>query len=200
MKIGQSNGLYRPYSVYASGKWHTISNIHFYEGDSILVSTGEGWLSSKTNSFSYNKDIESVELPVEEIKTKRKLKFDGTVFIMKVKDPIGYYDTIKTELYIPADMLGIHFVEHKICGNWVYAVYEGEHDIRINHIVKFLDRDMHRIEKEYEELHKKVDRYDMTIRNSEDILANIDRLREIALEYYAERERVRNLTIEDIEL
>lgn len=196
MKISRYSSCYRPYRVVVNYNEYKVGNIHFYENDSVLVSTDEGWLS-RGNSGYTGDDLTSIEIPVDEIKMKRKLKFDGTVFVMTRKDCFG--DTV-ADLYIPAEMLGVHFVEHKIQYGQVRAIYKGDQEICISSFVKSLEDEMWAIRNEYEEVYKQVRETDLSVRKSEDVLADIDRLKELAEKYINERKRVKALTIDDIEL
>lgn len=192
MKIGAVNNWHRPYYVLASNKWYQINKIKFYKDNEILVESNSGWLETTRG------DIKELELPVDEIKLKRKEKFDGTVFLISQgKDWSG---ELKADLYIPADMLNVHFVRHEIAfKTQVRAVFEGEQGIYISTYVNSLDSELHAIRDEYEKVLKEVDGYCLAHR-TEDIIQNIDKLKELAEKYKAEQHRVDNLTIDDIEI
>ena len=116
----------------------------------------------------------------------------------KGKDWLG---ELKAELYIPADMLGVHFVKHEIMWHrQVCAVYEGEQGIYISSCVKMLDTELYAIRDEYEEVYKSVSDSYLAVHDSDKVLADIDRLKELAEKYIAERKRVHSLTIDDIEV
>lgn len=185
---------YRPYSVVVNGRGYYLDNIHFYNEDGVVVSSGCGWLERK----GYPTDIKSIELPVEEIKLRRKPKFDGVVFAMLHKD--DFNDT-RAELYIPCDMLGVRFVCNKLeKGIWqVRKVYDGEQEIHIEQYVFSVDGKLTDIRAEYDKLHKDSESY-MFISNSDKIVSNLDRMRELAEDYKTELARLNSLTIDDIEL
>lgn len=192
MKIRRVVCWHRPYGVVVNNKAYEIRKIHFYNTEEIVVSSNSGWLETKLS------DIKELELPTEELKLKRKIKFDGTVFIIsKGKD---YGNENLAELYIPADMLNIHFVEHKIMySTQVRAIYEGEQGIYITSYVKCLNDGLMSIRAEYEEVYKRVTDSDLSIKGN-GVLADIDKLKELAEEFIAERNRIHNLTINDIEI
>jgi hypothetical protein len=194
MKIGQVNNWYRPYYVSVNNKWYKIDKIKFYKGNEIIVESHSGWLETEKG------DIKELELPVEEIKLKRKENLDGKVFIIsKGKEWCGN-DTM-ADLYIPADMLGVHFVRHEIAlKTQVRAVFEGEQGIYISKYIKSIDTTLHAIRSEYEEVHKKVSDSCLSIYKTENVLADIDKLKELAEEFIAERKRIHSLTIDDIEI
>ena len=193
MKIGREVNWYRPYAVTVNNKAYKIHQIHFYNTEGIVVSSNSGWLETTEG------DIREIELPIEKLKLKRKVKFDGTVFaISKGKEWCG--SDIEADLYIPADMLNIHFVEHKIMySTQVRAVYEGEQGIYITSYVKSLDDHLMSIRAEYEKVHKRVTDSDLSVKGN-GVLADIDRLKELAEEFIAERIRIHNLTIDNIEI
>lgn len=193
MKIGRTSVWYRPYGVSVNNKGYYVNSICFYENDSILVSTNFGWLQTG----KYNNDIDSIELPVEEIKLKRKVKFDGSVFVTLGKDIFG--ETTAT-LYIPAEMLNVHFAENKKYNDHVEAIYKGDCDIYISTIIKWLNAELHVIRDEYEEVYKKVTDTCLAVHKAEEVLENIDKLKALAEAYIAERKRIAELKIEDIQL
>jgi hypothetical protein len=194
MKITRASSFYRPYYVLVNHKWYKVNKMNFYENDSILVSSNSSWLENRNGG-----DITELELPVDEIKLKRKEKFDGTVFIIS-QGKESYSNDVLADLYIPAEMLNIHFVKHEIAfKTQVRAIYQGEQDIYISQYVKSLDTELMAIRDEYEKLHKNISDYHLGY-HTENILSDIDKLKELAEKYLAEKQRVENLTIDDIEI
>ena len=191
MVIGQSNNWYRPYYVLVNSKWYKLDKIKFYKDNAIMVETQSGWLERVDG------DIKEIELPIDEIKLKRKETFDGKVFIIsKGKEWCGN-ETI-ADLYIPADMLGIHFVEYEIKYQQLRAVYEGEQSIHISTVIKSLTDTLYSIRYEYEQIYKQLNDSSMSITKADIVFANIDRLKELAEKYKAEQKRVHDLTVEDV--
>ena len=194
MLITRKANWYRPYYVIASGREYKVERIHFYKDDKILVSTNSGWLEKETYG-----DIESLELPIDEIKAKRKEKFDGEVFVIS-KGKESYTDDLLAELYIPAEMFDIHFAENVIeYKNQVRAIYKGANDIYISTYVKSIDGEMQELNRQYEEIYKACDGYNLGY-HTEDILEKLDMLKAIAEQYIEEKKRVESLTIDDIEV
>jgi hypothetical protein len=191
MEIRQDS-CYRPYSVVVNNKGYYLSNIHFYNESGVVVSSDWGWLERKNGT-----DIKSIELPVKEIKLRRKLKFDGVVFAMLHKD---LYE-IKAELYIPCDMFGIRFTCNKLDkGIWqVRKVYDGEHEIHIEQYVFSVDGKLIDIRDEYDKLYKDCESYNF-ISNSDKVVLNLDKMRELAEDYKTELARLNSLTIDDIDI
>ena len=195
MKLTRGTSWYRPYYVTANNKGYKVNTIKFYKDNEILVSNNNGWLENKNNM-----DITEIVLPVEEVKVRRKVKFDGEVFIISLGKE-DYGNETVADVYIPADMLGIHFVEHKIRYNsQVIAVFEGEQGIYIASYIKSLNEHLNTIRNEYEETYKRVSDTDLSIHKAEDVLDDIDRLKKLAEEFIAERKRIHHLTIDDIEI
>lgn len=191
MIIGQVNNWYRPYYVLVNSKWYKVDKIKFYKDNAIMVETQSGWLETERG------DLKEVELPIDEIKLKRKETFDGKVFIVSRGKEWWGNETI-ADLYIPADMLNIHFAKHEIKYQQLRKVYEGEHDIRISVFVKSLTVELEAIREEYEEVYKQLDAYSMRTNRADIIYDNIDKLKELAEKYKAEQKRVYELTIEDV--
>ena len=197
MKLTRNTSQYwhRPYYITANNKGYEVNTIKFYKDNEIIVASNSGWLENKNNI-----DITEVILPVEEVEVRRKVRFDGKVFIVSLGKKDRDNVTI-ADVYIPADMLGIHFVEHKIMYNsQVRAVFEGEQGIYITSYVKSLNEHLNAIRNEYEETYKRVSDTDLFIHKSEDILTDIDRLKKLAEEFIVERRRIHDLTIDDIEI
>ena len=193
MIITRAASWYRPYYVVASGREYKIEKIHFYNDGKILVSVNNGWLENQ------NGDIESIELPIDEIKAKRKEDFNGKVFVIS-KGKELYGDELLAELYIPCEMLNVQFVENKIeYKTQVRAIYKGANGIYISSYVKSLDGELNKIRKEYEEIYKACDGYNLGC-HTEDIIKKIDNLKALAEQYVKEKQLIESLTINDIEL
>ena len=105
MKIGRESGFYRPYAIVVNNRGYYVENICFYNESGVVVST-KGWLENNNGG-----DIKEIELPIEEIKLRRKENFDGKVFAMTNKNK--YTNETRMKLYIPCNMLDIHFVEKR---------------------------------------------------------------------------------------
>jgi hypothetical protein len=194
MKITRASSFYRLYYVLVNHKWYKVNKINFYEKDSILVSSNSGWLENSNGG-----DITELELPVDEIKLKRKESFDGTIFIIS-RGKESYSNDSLADLYIPAEMLNIHFVKHEIAYKaQVQRIYQGEQDIYISKYVKSLDNKLIAIREEYEKIHNCIDGYHLEY-HTKSILSSIDKLKELTEEYLAEKQRIENLTIDDIEI
>lgn len=192
MLITRGASWYRPYYIMASGREYRLEKIHFYKDDKILVSTNSGWLEKETYG-----DIESIELPIDEIKTRRKEKFDGTVFAIS-KGKEDYSTDLLAELYIPADMLDIHFVENVIkYKRAVYSIYKGSNGIHIETYVKSFDGELQKLNKQYEEVYKGCDGYNLGY-HTDEILERIDKLKALAEQYIEEKKRIKELTVEDV--
>ena len=194
MLVERKSSCYRPYYVMASGREYKVERIHFYRNDKILVTTNQGWLQKESG-----KDIVSIEIPVDEIKTKRKESFDGKVFaISKGKEQYG--NDLIAEIYIPAEMFNIHFVENVIkYKTQVRAVYKGTNDIYIDVYVKSIDGKLNEIASQYEEIYKACDRYNLGY-HTEDIIEKLDNLKALAEQYIKEKKLMENLSIDDIDM
>lgn len=191
MVIGQVNNWYRPYYVVVNNKLYKVDKIKFYKDNAIMVESQSGWLERVDG------DIKEIELPIDEIKLKRKEAFDGKVFIIsKGKEWCGN-ETI-ADLYIPVDMLNIHFAKHEIKYQQLRKVYEGEQGIYISVYVKSLIVELEAIRNEYDEVYKQLDGYSMKTSRADIIYDNIDKLKELAEKYKAEQKRAYELKVEDV--
>lgn len=178
--------------IKAHWKEYRVGKIHFYKDGKTLVSNYSGWLEKQNG-----KDIESFELPVNEIKVKRKENLNGEVFaISKGKEIYG--NDLIAELYIPAEMLNINFIEYKIeYKTQVRAIYKGCNDIYISSYIKNLDEKLVGIKAKYEELQKKCDGFNLYY-NAENTIKNLDELKKLAKQYNKEKNRIENLIIDDV--
>lgn len=194
MKIGRESSFYRPYAIVVNNRGYYVENICFYNENGVVVST-KGWLENNNGG-----DIKEIELPIEEIKLRRKENFDGKVFAMTNKNK--YTNETRMKLYIPCDMLGIHFVENEYnkAVYDVYSIYKGNQEINIKQFVKSVDVKLQNIRSEYEQLCNNVDSSALYIKKTDDVITNLEKMAELAKEYKDEKERLRNLTIDDIEL
>ena len=192
MLLKRGSNWYRHYDIRVNGKNYEVKEIKFYNNNGVVVSSCSGWLESKYG------DITEINLPIDEVKTRRKEKFDGEVFI--ISSGKEYNNELMATLYIPADMLGVHFVKYGIFYNsQVRAVYEGNYDIYITTFKKSIDEHLNEIRIEYEEIYKKSSDIDITI-NALTVINNIDKLKNLALEFEKEKKRIEGLKIDDIEI
>lgn len=182
---------YRPYYAEVNNRKYKVDKLRIYQDGKILVDTGS-WFENERGM-----DIDSVELPIDKIILRRKEKFDGEVFAMTHKESYGNETVI--DVYIPAEMLNIHFTKYRIMYRCLKAIYEGDQGIYIHSFVKDLDSHAREIEREYEEIYKQVDRFKMTNfdKSKEQLFESLDKMKSLAAEYYAENERVNNLTVEE---
>ena len=194
MLVKRKSNWYRPYYIIASGREYKLERISFYKDGKILVSTDSGYLVNEIG-----KDIGGIELPVDEIKVKRKVDFNGEIFAIS-KGKESYGNDLVAVLYIPAEIFNIHFVENVIkYKRQVMAVYQGDNDIYIETYIKSIDGELWSIENQYQEVYEKCNRVNLAC-YTEDIIKHIETLKELAQQYIKEKERMENLTIKDIEL
>ena len=97
-------------------------------------------------------------------------------------------------------MLDIQFVENKIeYKTQVRAIYKGVNDIYISAYIKSIDGEINSIRNQYEEIYKACDGYNLGF-HTEDIIENLDKLKDLAEQYIEEKKRMENLTIDDIDI
>lgn len=192
--IGKGVAWYRPYRTRVNGVERIVDKIHIYNEDGIILTIGQGWLES---GVGFNrKDIEHFDLEVDELKLKRKEKFDGTVFILSVKS--DYSNEKKCDLYIPNSLVQFKKVKRHITKGYSWSVvdtWESEilgatyeqyrHDLRVGEKLVKLKEEFETVKKHYE---FEVD--------SEDILEKINTLMELKAEYDKEVERIENIDLD----
>ena len=180
------------YGATVNDRYYRVDNIHLYDASGVVASTGFGWFERK----GYPDRIKSIELPVDEIKLRRKPRFDGVVFVMLVKK----WDGTKAELYIPCDMLGIHYVgkEYDKSLYLLYDVYEGEQEIYVKCLAKSVGGRLKELRSDYDKLHKASEGYEFAYKSNE-VLDNLSKMQELVREYIIEKARLDALTAKDFE-
>ena len=184
---------YRPYYAVVNDRQYKVDNLKIYQDGKILVDTGS-WFENERG-----RDIEVVNLPVDKIILRRKEKFDGNVFAMTHKEKYGS-DTL-VDVYIPAETLGIKFVEYKIKYKQLIATYSGEQDIYITSYIKSLDSHLWEIEESYMEIYKQAGDYALRNKTGDDgenLIGLLDKMKELVVEYITEKKRVANLTVDEV--
>lgn len=194
MKVGRYSDCWRQYGIVVNGKDYEVNNIRFYDESGVIVSSGNGWLQTG----KYGGDIKEIDIPTEEIKLRRKENFDGQVFVIIHREQFANESV--AELYIPAEMFDIHFVENTYVSSirQVYKVYKGSNGIYIEQYVKSVDGNLREIRRMYDEVHKSLSSFNFSV--NDNMLESIDKLKALAEAFIAERDRLDNLTIDDIEL
>lgn len=185
---GTSN---RRYYVNVNDKGYYVEDIVFYQDGKPLISSGNGWLKNAEGC-----DIWNIELPVDTIKLKRKAVFNAReVYILSCGK--NFHGELTAVLYIPADMLNIKFAEYSLSSYRVMAKYTGNDGIVLKKYIKSIDGKLNELFAEYEQAHRNVDVYNMSLQKAELVLANIDKLKAIAEAYKEEKKRLYFLTVED---
>lgn len=191
MIIKRSSNWYRPYRIKLSTGVYCLDNIAFYDGDNIICEAGRGWLEGKGG------DITSIELPVDSIKLRRKLKFDGEVFAMTHKEQFD--NETKATLYIPANMLNIKFDKYYISLDILWASYIGDNGIKISQVVKHLTGKMNELRGAYDVESTQVETYHLHggMNDIDEIIEHLSKMLDLAKAVKDERERLDNMTVEE---
>lgn len=191
------NGIRRNYTVTVHEKTYTISNIHFYKDNKILVSSDNGWLEEKTENGI--RDITSLDIPAALYLKRNSTAFDGTVYIVSIgKDWAG---KLSADLYIPADLLGIRFAGYELqnSGRRLHAIWKGNNGIYLEPRIKNLDEELHNIQNEYDKLHQKISSGGLIVLREDIIRTSLNKLTDLSEAYFEERNRLANLTVEDLD-
>ena len=174
---------YAPWNYYLiDGR--RISAICLYDKTGFALNTRVGWFEDINNNV-----LSRIELPVTEIKNKRVQKFDGTVFLTGTKE--------RSVLYIPIDMLNIKKTGYVLHFNSLYEIYKGGQTIVVSNYVKRIDNTLTALEEKHEELLTNLDSYEL--RNHTDkFIETLEDMKQLAIEYKEEKERVKALTVDDV--
>lgn len=196
MIIKRSSNWYRSYYIELSTGMYEVDDIVFYNNDGIICNTDCGWLSNGNIGYSGN-DITSIELPVDSIKLRRKLKFDGEVFAMTHKERFG--NETKATLYIPADMFNIKFDKHHISLDNLFASYIGDNGIKIDQFVKHLTGGINELRNAYDEELKHIETYHLhgKMNDIDEVIEHLSKMLNLAKAVKVERERLDNMTVEE---
>lgn len=193
MKVGKTAVWYNPwYAVVGNGNRSVkLGDIRFYDDNGVVCDTGRGWIEG----------LDGIDLPTDSIKLRRKVNFDGEVFVVTDPNTPCYEDTKNYILYIPAKMCGVkHVCDKLVNGIWqVYSVFEGDNGIHIERYIKSIDGKLRDIRNKYEHVHKECDDYRL-YSDTDNMIAKLDELKELANAYKVEKDRLYSLTIDDIEL
>lgn len=196
MIIKRGSNWYRPYCIELSTGVYDVDDIIFYNDDGIICNTDCGWLSKGINGYSED-DITSIELPVDSIRLRRKLKFDGEVFAMTHKEEFG--NKTKATLYIPANMLNIKFDKYYISLDILWASYIGDNGIKISQVIKHLTGKMNELRGAYDVESTQVETYHLhgRMNDIDEIIEHLSKMLDLAKAVKDERERLDNMTVEE---
>lgn len=196
--VSDSNGIRRNYAVTVRNKYYIINSISFYKNNSIIISTGNGWLMGKSQSGTY--DIDPLEIPAQEIKLKRNpTAYDGTYIVSTGKDWSGH---LAANLYIPADDLGIYHASYELRNNGriLDSIWKGNCGIHLESHVRRLDDHLYDLAGRFTVAHQAAGYADLSILREDLFMENLDKLRTLAEAYYTEQRRLANLRVEDLDL
>lgn len=187
IKLERTINWYRPYTVVASGKEYLLDNIHFYDENGVVVSSGSGWLQN-INGI----DIKEIELPVDKVIRRNKEKFDGEVFGLTFRS----YNETRLVLYIPIEMLNIKYdCKRKMHGDRIYECYIGDQNVYLTKYIKSLDKDLRIIEHNYSDLHESIKSYDMS-RDPDKAIETLYKMIETVKSFKEERKRIDSIVVE----
>ena len=187
IKLKRTTNWYRPYTVIASGKEYLLENIHFYDENGIVVSSGSGWLQN-INGI----DIHEIELPVDKVTRINKTKFDGEVFGLTYRS----YNETRLVLYIPIEMLNIEYdCKRKMYGDRIYECYKGDQGIYLTKYIKALDEELRVIKSTYESLHESIRPYEME-RDPDEAIEILYKMIDTIEQFKAERQNIDAMVVE----
>jgi hypothetical protein len=196
MKLERGKGI--GFVVTVNDKEYDATNIYFYKDNKVFLHSECNELLDKKYSYS----ADELELPIKEIKLRRKVKFDDEVFIISKGSSYG---RLYCDLYIPSDMLDIHFVERVLSEDkeWTFTIYESSSNFYIrkyeHYIKRYVREKLNDIVNQFRETSNYISRYNLE-KCPEDILEKLDELNIITKKYIKEKIKIDNLTIDDIDM
>ena len=187
IKLERTTNWYRPYTVVASGKEYLLENIHFYDKNGVVVSSGNGWLQNINGM-----DIKEIELPVDKVIRRNKEKFDGEVFGITYRS----YNETRLILYIPIEMFHIEYdCKRKMYGDRIYECYKGDHNIYLTKYVENLDVNLRMIKNNYSTLYGSVGLFDME-RNPDLAIEKLKKMIKTVEQFKEERKNIDSIVVE----
>lgn len=191
MRLSIGN-LYNEIVLNVSGWNRRVTSINIYNECGVLLEMDCGFFKNKNNETLRHVDLDTEK----EVKLKRKLRFDGNVFVM-TKD--GYSEKM-WELFIPNELIEFEFVERKLLRSlstfMVVDKYKSDKigAVYLDHKPEIdIDKKLYELQQELQSLKQNVSFH--KDKTSKELLANIDRMREIVFEYDEEVERIKNLDL-----
>lgn len=195
--IIRNQGFYNQYMLDVSGWRREVFEIHVYDKDGVMFTTNSGYFEDDDGEV-----IDEIWLNTDkDIKLKRKLKFDGDVFVM-TKDK---YREKYWSLYIPNKLLNFESqgrillefyssfsVSEKYVSDKIDASYlQNLPGIKLN-------GKLNKIFYEFNSLKEKID----IAKKSEvqTLLNKLDLLKKLAKKHEKERERILSLDLESLEI
>jgi hypothetical protein len=186
IKLERTANWYRPYTVVASGKEYLLENIHFYDENGIVASSGGGWLQNINGM-----DIKEIELPVDKVIRRNKKKFDGEVFGITYRS----YNETRLVLYIPIEMFHIEYdCKRKMYGDRIYECYKGDYNIYLTKYVESLDANLRLIQNDYSALYESVGLFDME-RNPDLAIEKLQKMIKTIESFKEERKNIDSIVV-----
>lgn len=187
IKLERTTSWYRPYTVVASGKEYLLENIHFYDENGVVVSSGSGWLQNINGT-----DIREVELPVDKVTRRNKEKFDGEVFGLTFRS----YNETRLVLYIPISMFNIEYdCKRKMFGDRIYECYKGDQGVFLTKYIKSLDEALRAVKTDYEALYESIRPYEME-RNPDLTIERLKKMINTIEQFKEERKNIDSIVVE----
>ena len=189
--LRRGSGYRTSYVINMNGTRRDVSAIRFYDKDGVILENDSGTLSRQGKQ---DEPLARVDIDTDkEIKLKRKLKFDGEVFVM-TED--GTFEK-KWILYIPNEIAGFKKTKRylrlipmmqTVVDVWTSEALNAEievyrNDLKVDEKLNILRRDFEAIKRSY----------DLTI--DEDITDDLKKLIKLKKDYDKELERVKNLDL-----
>lgn len=189
IRIEKQNNWYRPYFY----DKYIIKEIKFYNENGIVIENPSGWLENN------HKDLDYIDLDIDEVKLKRKEDFTikGAFMISKGKD---YSDELGADLYINVELVNLHFTEYKKEYDSIRKYYKGvdfnNQEFEVVKNVKWLKENWYTYQEKVQENAKKLENiyYDTNI---DEVAEYIKNIKKYADKMFKERQKVESYSVED---
>lgn len=192
LKIQKNSNSYRiSYSITVNGITRNVSSIKFYDENGVVVEENDGNLIRLNSN---NEPLYAIGLDTDkEIKLKRKLNFDGEVFVMLHDKMFEKY----WELYIPNELAGFKKTDRYLWENeFIVTVIDKYESETLNAEIEVYRHDLE-VDKKLIELRADFAEikgsYDLTI--DRDITEDLKKLMKLKRDYDKELNRVRGLDL-----
>lgn len=183
------------YDLEVSGWSRDVGQINIYDDNGIIFKTDSGYFEDMQGN-----PIRSIVLNTEkEIKLKRKLKFDGNIFVMT----LDKYGDKQWNLYIPNTLLNFEYKGRELKEGFGYHIFDKylSNEINAKHlsIVEGLgiNQRTNTIQFKFNEIKEELDLINLS--DSAKIIEKLNVLRALAKEYEVERGRILSLDIDTLE-
>lgn len=160
-----------------------IGNICIYNNNH-CINTYCGWFENIRGER-----IAAIDIPANRIVNKRKIN-------MEKEDVFIVTNDMSKTLFIPAKMINLKLNKYRYINQSIMASYRGEFNIYIEDQVCYLGDNLIDIDERYTDMVKKCSVWKMKHNTADNIVKNLNILKDLAKEYHAEKQLLESLNTE----